>query len=479
MSVQTEPVTFERRTTNSLLDEGGELAAYIPRDTSSTFELRRMFGFIRRRANWIGATTALAVLGGVVASLVLPPRYTATTSILLDPRGLQVVNRDISARETSSDGQITEAESQRYVVASRKVLAQVIEDERLDLHPLFGARPAGLRTQILSFLGIRPEPSEATAEALRVLEQSVNVKRQEQTYVIDLAVTTADRNLSARLANTIARTYVAQESTARADAARRSSLSLGERAAELRAQVRQAENLVEQFKAENKIVSAGGSLVKEQQLAEVITQLVTARTKRVELQSRLEYIRAVQTRRVEPEALAEALQSPTIGQLRAQYANAKRQEASLSSWLGARHPDYVSAVAQTHELRAQILAEVGRIAQSTATELDRAEMTERGLGATLEKLQNEVVATQQASVQLRELSRDAESKRSVYESFLLRAKELDQQKTLETANIRIITEALPPLNPSGPVPMMIIAASLLLGLGLGSGLAWLRDELAR
>jgi succinoglycan biosynthesis transport protein ExoP len=480
MSTQAEPIVLGRRRTDwAMSRHGGEPMA--PREPAQApvaiADFSNIATILRRRSRLIAATVVLSVVGATCYALVMPIRYTATTSILLDPRGLQVLKNDISERTTSWDGQVTEAESQRYVIASRTVLAKVITDEKLDTHPLFAPRGPNSFARIMALFGVLPEPRDAFEETLRALEQSVTVKRQTQTYVIDLDVTTSDRTLSARLANAIAKTYAAQEMIARTMAARRSIVSLTERAAELRQQVRIAENRVEQFKAENNIVSAGGLSVKEQQLREAVTQLEVARTRRLELQSRLDQVRSVSTHKIDPEAISDALQSPTIIQLRTQYASAKKQEASLFTLLGARHPDYQAAVAQTRELRAQILDEITRIAQGTASDLVQAEATEKGLVGNLERLESAVSATQQASVALRELMRDAASKRTVYEAFLMRAKELDEQKALDTGNTRIITEASPSISPKGPSRLLVIAAGLLLGLAFGGTLAWLREQL--
>ena len=53
-------------------------------------------------------------------------------------------------------------------------------------------------------------------------------------------------------------------------------------------------------------------------------------------------------------------------------------------------------------------------------------------------------------VQLRELEREASTKRAVYESYLLRARETGEQRDINTANMSVISTAYPPLDPTGP-----------------------------
>jgi uncharacterized protein involved in exopolysaccharide biosynthesis len=78
---------------------------------------------------------------------------------------------------------------------------------------------------------------------------------------------------------------------------------------------------------------------------------------------------------------------------------------------------------------------------------------------------------------MRELAREVEVNRAVYESFLARSRELSEQTRFDTSNTRIISRAAAPLAPSGPPSFLVLIAAILLGLGLGTALAWLREQL--
>ncbi|MBE7245773.1 MAG: lipopolysaccharide biosynthesis protein, partial [Actinomycetospora chiangmaiensis] len=84
----------------------------------------------------------------------------------------------------------------------------------------------------------------------------------------------------------------------------------------------------------------------------------------------------------------------------------------------------------------------------------------------------------QSSVQLRELEREVEAARSVYNNFLVRAREIKEQTSIDSSNARIITAARPPQDPSWPPRLILVAAALAGGLGLGAGLALTREYLA-
>src|SRR5690606_28516455 len=93
--------------------------------------------------------------------------------------------------------------------------------------------------------------------------------------------------------------------------------------------------------------------------------------------------------------------------------------------------------------------------------------------ARLARLKTEKGNLENEQVELRELEREAAARRAVYEAFLIRARETGQQQSLNTANISIISEAYPPLLPSGASRASIAIAGMLLGLlaGIGIGAA--------
>ena len=74
-------------------------------------------------------------------------------------------------------------------------------------------------------------------------------------------------------------------------------------------------------------------------------------------------------------------------------------------------------------------------------------------------------------MQLRQLERDAESSRAVYEDALLRSRQTREQEQVNTANVQVISEAAAPIQKRFPPRLTVlvplaIAAGLALGLGL-------------
>ena len=411
---------------------------------------------------WRGKITILLsmmIAVGLAAAFVLlvPHKYTATTQILIDPMDLRGAQSDISPTIPQSDAAVLQVESQARVIASDNVLRRVVASEGLDHDPEF-------------MRGAMAQQYGALA-ALNELQKHVQVKRSERTYVVDVSVTSEDPDKAARLANAIAQTYLTEQTEVRSNAARQISQALTGRLKELQTRVRDAEQKVEAYKASHNIVGANGELVNEQQLTSLNAQLSASRARTSEAKARLDQVESVLHSKTPIGAFPEAVQSQTISMLRSQYAEIMRRDAEQKSSLGERHPAVIEIEAQGARLQKLIEDEVNRIAASDRAEYERAKADEDMLSRQVDGLKNTAVSTNESLVGLRELERDVQASRTVYESFLVRSRETGEQEQVDTKNIRIISKADRPIYRSSPPPSLVLGlAAMLLGFASGVGI---------
>ena len=104
---------------------------------------------------------------------------------------------------------------------------------------------------------------------------------------------------------------------------------------------------------------------------------------------------------------------------------------------------------------------------------------EQSIEASLERIKGGVNITNQAEITLRELEREAQANKVLYESFLAKFKETSEERTLKTSTARIIEQAKVPGAPSAPQKSRIALIWLAAGLALGAGLAFLLEQLDR
>lgn len=441
-------------------------------------DLKELIRVMQRRRKTILWVAAIPVLAALLYGLLATPLYTASTQILIDPRDRRVVNNEVTPENLAADGGVAVVESQLLVITSDTVLRRAILREGLAADPEFGGNATGISALLrdgLASVGVAAEGGDAELKALRQLKRRIGVKRSDKAFVAEIYVTSEGREKSVRIADAIAQSYLDDQTEARAAAAGRASAALGGRLEALRARVQEAEDRVVQYKEQHKLIAAGNVLVSDQQLSEVTLQLNSARGKTAEAKARYDQILRARQSGVESGAIPEAVLSQTIGQLRTQYAEVARQRAELGALVGPKHPSITNLDAQIAGVQKLINEELSRIATAARSDLERTQASEKALEADLEALKQKAVATSQASVRLRELEREAEASRAVYQAFLTRARETGEQQGIDNTNLRVISKATPPRDKSWPPRLLLIAAALVGGLGIGTGAGLMRE----
>lgn len=430
-----------------------------------------IIGTLWARRGLILLTAVLGLVLAILGSLLIAPKYVSTAQLFIDPRDLRVLQNDVSPNTVGSDPTSITGylESQARVIASDSIKSRVVERLGLDRDPDFGGASAGFLSRLLG-TDTGPSP-KATLYALAALDRTVSVRRGERTFVIDISATAQDPDKAAKIANALAEAYLEDQTAVRAEAAQRATTALTGRLEELRNRLRTAEEKAEKYKEANNIVGVGGRSLSEEQLSLNNAQLVAARTRATEAKAKYDQITATRAANIEAGAIPEAVASNTMTALRAQLGAALAREADLVASLGARHPALASAQSQVRDARRQISDELGRIARAAKAEYDRAVEAERQLARRVDQLTAGQYAAGRASVQLRELEREVESSRAIYDAFLKRARETGELGGIDTTNARIISPAMPPLEKSGISRRTLALLGLVGGGGVGMLLA--------
>lgn len=424
-------------------------------------ELHTLLDHLRRHLPLILAMVVVGVSAAVVYGFIAPPKYTVTTEILVDPANLQVVSDDLYNRNDQRDSLLLNVESRMRVLTSANVLSKVVADLNLGADKDFVPPPS-----FMSLFGSSSSQDDATTPeliALRTLTERVKASRDEKSFVVTLAVTTGNAAKSVAVSKAIYTAFQAELVRGEAEGAGRAANSLIERLAELKGKVTAAEQGVEDFRREHALQASQGELMSTQSLTQLNNQVVEAERAVFQAQSRYDDLNSGGEGDRETAA---AQQSATLSALRTQYATLKQEADSLSGTLGPRHPRVQAVLPQVQALEGQIAAERARIVQAARSDLDQAVTVLSALKLQSSEAQSVVVADNSAEVTLRELQRDAQAQAAIYEAFLVRARQVTERETIDTTNVRVISEPVPPKERSWPP-----RTAQLLGLGATAGLA--------
>ncbi|ACB96334.1 Wzz/FepE/Etk N-terminal domain-containing protein [Beijerinckia indica] len=462
---------------NSLLQS----ASPFPSSDHATFGISEILGTLRRRWQWVAVGGLLGLTLTLFYIGLTTPLYTSTARILIDTRMNQNLQTQKLAEVTPVDTSLVD--SQVRVLSSESIALPVIKAMNLTEDPEFGESTIqALIANVRRILGLK---EDSTVDANTIIERTtvenflkrLNPKRDELSYIIDVGFSSKDPNKAAKIANAVAETYLAANLEAKNKSTKMASIWLQDRLIELKRQATDADKALQLYKSANNIVDTGRGLLTQQQLSDLNTQLISARTATAEAKARIDRIRQINTDGIPDSTVTDALNNPVITRLRAQYLDASERAADLTSRVGEKHVSVTKLHAQMDELVKSIRNEERRIADAYASDYEIAKAREKSLTDSMVRLVEEAGASNQAQVTMRDLESSAEAYRNLYDSFLQKFQETVQTQTIPVTDSRVITKATPPLHSSASKSPLIIAGGLVLGL-LGGAAGAIARELS-
>lgn len=430
------------------------------------FDIRAVWETLWRRRMLILGVTGSALLLAVLYVTVTKPVYTATASILVDPRDPRAVNFNNVLPGIGADS--AAIASQVSVIESQDLLNAVFDGQKIAADPEFSGR--GLLSKILSF-GHAAKPMSRDV-IFKSFQGHVGVEREGLTYVIDVSFTSHDADKAARIANAIIDRYKASLEGEKEQANSDVSSLLTGKIAGLQKSVSDAERAVQDFKFQHDIfdAAAGGTL--RSQIDQLSTQLATAQDQADQALDKYNQALAAGTSPQALVRLSEILSSSATSKLRDDYNTRAAALANIETIYGPRHPAVVRLQSELAKVKGLMAAEAERITRELKANRDLAQQNVEKLQAKLGELRSQANASDLAQVQLRQLQRNADAARSVLDDFLKRAQETSQMSGLQMSQVRVISPATAPVKPAWPKPFLLLPVSVVLGFLAGCGLAF-------
>jgi len=458
-----------------------------------------------RRQKWlIIFLAALGLAAGGATVIWLPRSYSASASIVLDPRRPRVTDLPSIISEQTTLDITPQLRSEVQILESDELCRRVIQqldllrqppfkvsssqslilinaarqwllDNASWLRPIFAIErsnePAGAATQA-------ENPNEVIAYAVAAYKSHLTVSSDGRSYVIYLQFTSHDPALAARIINRHIDLYLADQVAYKREVAKRASEWLSEEIPELQSRLRASQEEAQQFREQNNIIMTGGTSLLTQQLAAVNAQLPAAVLEHISAETKLKRVHEL-LRRGTVDSEAAILGSQTIERLREQEATLITKMGELSAVYGTRHPSVIKANEELNELRRAISAEEQRIANNLENDVAVTGRKEAELRDRLADLKRQSVVADRAEAKLRDLEREVGANQALLDTLTTRYKQVSAQEGAQVPDARIVSLAGTPIEPSFPKPRIALPAGLSVGLLLGMVAAFCREFTAR
>ncbi|MEO8667395.1 MAG: GNVR domain-containing protein, partial [Bauldia sp.] len=403
----------------------------------------------------------------------LEKRYTATALLAVDTREAQMLGFEPGIVDGIGAG--TVVDTQVEIARSSAVLSRAASSLDLVNWPEFARRPPLLQT-LRSLVGLGPREgatplakrsftdlSPADRAALfKELSQRLQISRRGLTSIVSIAAEAASPEGGAQVANAVANAYLQEQIEAK--------LSSTERAAEF---------------LRSRVASIAADIARLEQEIDNVLQTKLAETASPQTRTLMQGLRAAaQERDAGAAALASLQTAAKTGDFARLSQLIEGQESAFAGQRAALIEEMASTDQQLTELARTKLASLDeeirkaadvRIA-SVQAEMSVADSRNADLRRQLDRALAQQQLPKDFSAEIFRLQRDLETRRALYDNFLTKLGQVEQQTDFNLPDSRIVAAAEAPDRPSYPSVGLVAAAAAVLSFFAGLGLAILREH---
>lgn len=408
----------------------------------------------------MGAFFVLALILAGCGLAALPRTYSATATLLLEPREEQPVKVNDRGFVAPADDNLIDTAVQ--IIRSPTVALAVVRRLGLDRNPAFSAagKSPGTMPDMASAAPSSGETvSAAERRAAARLMGATTVKRVGVTYLVEISASARQPELAARIANELSSAYLDLETQQRAARNDRTASAVQGQAGNLRHQAVSDDAALQSYMVRNNLMSAEGATMAEQEVSELNRQIAQAQAALAEQRGKLAAASGQIARGSTGADIGAALASDTVRQLRQQEAETSARLAQLDARYGERYPQFIQTRNELADIRSQLNGEIARIVSGLRGDVQIAESRLSSLEASRNRAKGTLAQNGSAQVGRFELERRAEASRAIYNAYLTRAKETAEAGSIPDADARISSRARVPGSPSSPnYPLGALAA---------------------
>jgi len=405
---------------------------------------------LRARYKIIVLMLVVTVAAAFVISMLMPKTYVASTSVVVNYKGVDAVT-GLSMPSQLMPGFIA---TQVDIIKSKNVALLVVDELKL-------ADSAIVRKQYNDATGGRGTLRDWLADLLLA---KIDVVPARESSVLTINFRGVDPQFVAAVANAFAAAYMQFSVQLKTDPVQQASNYITTQTKLLREQYEQAQSKLSKYQQENNIYSADNRVdVETARLNDLSAQLVQVQGLNMEAGSRSR--QATGNAEVSPDVQ----NSPLVQGLKTNLALAESKFADTSARLAPNHPQYIAAKSEVDKLRALLNEQIRNTSSSVGASARITEQREGELRAALAAQKAKVMALNGARDEFTVLANETENARKAYEMATQRFNQTSLEGQSKQADVAVLTAAQAPFSPSGPHTLLNLALAVVVGTILGVG----------
>lgn len=395
------------------------------------------------------------VLVTLAICLILPAEYKSTTAVVVDVKSPDPIAGVMMQGMTAPAYMATQVD----IINSPRVARRVVSLLKLDENP-------DVRAAWMSATDGSGAISDWYAG---VLQRSLEVKPSRESNVIEISYYSKQPEFAAAVANAFARAYIDTNIELRVDPAKSYASWFEQQSGAMRDRLEQARKRLSDYQQGKGIIVFSDERLNYEnaKLAELQSQLVLAETQLAESSSK--------QRSTSKDTLADVMQNPVVGQLKAELARAEAKLQELSRSLGVNHPQYQGQVSQIDALKRQIGVEIARVNTGFATSAQVSREKAGELRAAIEAHKQNILKLMADRDEVAVLQQEVDAAQRGFDAINQRQLQSSLESESNQTNVSVLTAAVTPLKKAKPRTLLNLVVANFLGLLIGCCVALLME----
>jgi chain length determinant protein EpsF len=418
---------------------------------------------LRARRKAFAITLAAVILAAVAVALIVPKKYVANATLLMDVRDEQQMTPGRLLRDR---GYLT---TQMELIRSGRVAGQVVRDLKLAAKP-----------------GVREAWEQATGGAIPIedwLATGLIDKLRVDVVagnVLNVQFSSSDPKHATAVANGFAKAYHDTALSLRTEPTREAASWFEGQLKSMRAQLTEAQSKVAGFQKAKGITSTEErSDIEVARLDTLSGQYSTARNATYEAIAKHKQALELVQSGIDMDALPEVLSSGHIGSLKLDLARVEQRLDQEGTVLGENHPQYLRTKAEIQAINDKIKHEVKKLVAGLGNAVQQAKKREEELKAALQAQNDRVISMKDARIELAAMMRDVDNAQRSYDAVLARYMTNKIESSAKSTNVALLTPAVEPITPAQPKVGLISGLAVLIGGMLAAAVVFVLESMDR
>lgn len=428
--------------------------------------------------------TAACVLLGLIATLLMTPKFTAEAMVEISRESSKVTDFQSVEREASIADQEF-YQTQYGLLRSRSLSERVAIQLRIVDDPkffeMFGVSDNKPAFQLVN--GRYPAAGRAVRQrtAGELLMKNLDIAPTRLSRLVAIRFTSPEAAFSARVANAWADNFIQTNLERKVQATSYGRNLLQGQIAQLKERLDESQRQLVAYASAQRIINlpaqsgSDGKTTSERSivaddLAALNAALSQATADRIQAEARYRQMGGAG-------ASTEALRNQAINNLRQRRAELSAEYRRLMVQFEPSYPAAQAVQSQISQLDQSISREEGRVSGSLQADYREAQERERALQSKVDQLKSSYLDLRRRSIQYNIYQQEVDTNRSLYDGLLQRFKEIGVAGGVGVNNISVVDLADVPEKPSSPKLLINLLIALFAGLGLGGLVAFALEQM--